>query len=429
MSTFLNRIRSKATHTWARVLLFSTIMGPGIITANVDNDAGGITTYSQAGAQFGLRCLWIFIPMTVALIMIQEMTNRMGVVTGKGLSDLIRERFGVRWTFYLMLALLATNFGNIIAEFSGIAAAGEIIGISKWISVPVGAALVWALVIAGTYAVVEKVFLVATLFYAAYIITGFHIKPDWIDVGKALVTPSFTGDRAYLTMLIGVIGTTIAPWMQFYQQASVVEKHISLKHYRYSRIDTIFGGITVSVVALFIVVVCSETLYLHGFPIETADEAAKALAPLAGKFASLLFAVGLLNASLFAASILPISTSYTICEALGWESGLDRKFSEARQFYVLYTALIVIGGLVVLTPKLPLITVMFMSQVVNGMLLPFILIPMLLMVNSKKLMGEYVNGRTYNLVCWAMVIALISMSLVYLWLTLVTTQPKLPTAV
>ncbi len=416
MTQLLQKITSKFSPAWARALLFFSIMGPGIITANVDNDAGGITTYSQAGAQFGLKVLWIFIPMTIALIMIQEMSNRMGVVTGKGLSDLIRERFGVRWTFYLMLALVVTNFGNIIAEFSGIAASGEILGISRWISVPIAAALVWALVIAGTYATIEKVFLLATVFYVAYIITGFRVGPEWTDVTKALVTPVFMNDRAYLVMLIGLIGTTIAPWMQFYQQASVVEKNISLKYYRYSRIDTILGGITVSFVAVFIVVVCSETLYLNGIPIETADEAAQALAPLAGKFSSLLFAIGLLNASLFAASILPISTSYTVCEALGWESGLNHKFSEAKQFYVLYTALIVIGGAVVLIPKLPLITVMFASQVVNGMMLPFILVPMLMMVNSKKLMGDYVNGRIYNFVCWALVIALISMSIIYLWM-------------
>ena len=399
---------------WARVMIFLSIMGPGLITANVDNDAGGITTYSQAGAHFGLTTLWIFIPMTIALIMIQEMVNRMGVVTGKGLSDLIRERFGVRWTFYLMAALLITNFGNVLAEFSGVAAASELLGVPRWISVPIAAGLVWALVIAGTYATIEKVFLVATLFYGAYIITGFQVSPDWGEVGRALVTPHMPHERLYLMMLIGLVGTTIAPWMQFYQQASVVEKNVSIRNYNYSRIDTIFGGITVSLVALFIVVVCSETLFVHAVRIDTADQAAAALAPLAGRFASLLFAVGLLNASLFAASILPISTSYTICEAMGWESGLDRKYSEARQFYVLYTALIVLGGLISLLPSLPLIQVMFLSQVVNGIMLPFTLIPILLIVNNKRLMGSYVNSRTYNIFCWAFVVVISGMSLVWL---------------
>ena len=412
--TIFGKLKSRISPAWARMILFLSIMGPGIITANVDNDAGGITTYSQAGAHFGLATLWLFLPMTVALIMIQEMVNRMVIVSGKGLSDLIREHFGVRWTFYLMLALLLTNFGNIIAEFSGVAAAGELLGVPKWISVPIAAAFVWALVVAGTYATIEKVFLVATLFYVAYIVTGFQVQPDWAEVGKSLIIPEITRERAYLLMLIGLIGTTIAPWMQFYQQASVVEKNISVRNLHLSRMDTIFGGMTVSLVALFIVVVCAETLFPHAVRIETADQAATALVPLAGRFAATLFAVGLLNASLFAASILPISTSYTICEALGWESGVDRKFSEARQFYVLYTALIVIGAAVVMLPGVPLISVMFYSQVVNGIMLPFTLIPILLFVNNKRLMGEHVNGRTYNIFCWAFVIAISLMSLTWL---------------
>jgi len=395
-------------------MLFLSVMGPGVITANVDNDAGGITTYSVAGAQYGLATLWIFIPMTVALIMIQEMVNRMGVVTGKGLSDLIREQFGVRWTFYLMLALLATNFGNVLAEFSGVAAAGELFGIPRWVTVPIAAAAVWALVIAGTYATIEKVFLLATLFYASYIISGLQVRPDWGDVGKALIVPTFSGERAYLFMLIGVVGTTIAPWMQFYQQASVVEKNIPLKNYKLSRLDTIIGGVTVSVVALFIVVVCANTLYIHAVRVDTADQAAKALAPLAGRFAAILFGVGLLNASLFAASILPISTSYTICEAMGWESGLDKRYGEAKQFYFLYTALIVLGALFVMIPGLPLIAVMLLSQVVNGIMLPFTVVPILLFVNNKRLMGEYVNGKIYNYVCWIFMGMITLLSLVYL---------------
>ncbi len=408
------KLKARFSPAWARAAIFFSIMGPGIITANVDNDAGGITTYSQAGAHYGLAVLWIFIPMTIALIMVQEMVNRMGVVTGKGLSDLIREQFGVRWTFYLMLALLLTNFGNVLAEFSGIAAAGELLGVSKFISVPLAALAVWALVIKGNYRSIEKVFLFATLFYVAYLVTGYQVHPDWGRVGKALVVPEIIRERGYLLMLIGLIGTTIAPWMQFYQQASIVEKHVSIRNYGYSRMDTIFGGITVSVVALFIVVVCAETLYTHAVRIDTAAEAAQALLPLAGRFAAGLFAIGLLNASLFAASILPISTSYTVCEAMGWESGLDHKFEEAKQFYVLYTALIVLGGLLVLTPNLPLIAVMFFSQVINGVMLPFTLIPILIIVNNKKLMGEHVNSRAYNIVCWVFIAAVTLMSVAWI---------------
>lgn len=393
--------------------MFVSIMGPGLITANVDNDAGGITTYSQAGAHFGLTVLWIFIPMTIVLIMIQEMSNRMGVVTGKGLSDLIRETFGVRWTFYLMMALLVTNFGNVVAEFSGIAAAGELFGITKWISVPAAAFLVWIVVLKASYATIERVFLIAVVFYVAYVVAGVQAKPEWSKIGMALITPNFSGGNAYLLMIIGVIGTTIAPWMQFYQQASVVEKEIPLKYYKYSRIDTIVGGIAVSIIALSIVVVCAQTLYPLGIRIEEASQAAEALAPVAGQFSALLFGFGLMNASLFGASILPMSTSYTICEAMGWESGVKYKFDEAKQFYIIYTALIALGAGFVLIPGLPLIKVMFLSQVVNGVLLPFILVPMLIMVNDKNLMDEYVNGRVYNIVCWMMVVVLSGLSFVY----------------
>jgi NRAMP (natural resistance-associated macrophage protein)-like metal ion transporter len=407
------KIKIRVTPLWTRITIFFAVMGPGLITANVDNDAGGITTYSQAGAHFGLKTLWIFIPMMLALIIVQEMVNRMGVVTGKGLSDLIRERFGVKWTFYLMLALLVTNFGNIIAEFSGIAAAGEILGIPRWVTVPLAGVAVWGLVIAGTYASIEKVFLVATLFYVAYIIAGFRVGADWGNIGQALVTPHFSSDKTYVLMLIGLFGTTIAPWMQFYQQASVAEKNIKLADYKYSRLDTILGGVAVCIVALFIVVTCAETLFVNGIRIESAAAAAQALTPFAGKFSALLFAFGLLNASLFAASILPLSTSYTICEGFGWESGLDKKFKEARQFYILYTALIALGVLIVLKPGLPLIEVMFLSQVLNGVMLPFILVPMLFLVNDKQLMGDYVNSLPYNIICWALAIGLVALSIGY----------------
>ncbi len=393
-----------AGRLWARAAVFIAVMGPGIITANVDNDAGGLATYSQAGAGFGLRLLWLMIPVTLLLIVVQEMVNRMGVVTGRGLSDMIRERFGVRITFTLMVLLLATNFGNIIAEFAGIAAAGQLFGLPKTLTIPVGAILVWLLVTRASYRSVERVFLIACVFYLAYPLTLVIIGPDMGRVAEALVPPRFEFSREYVVMTIGLVGTTIAPWMQFYQQASVAEKNISVKDYGYSRLDTIIGCIVVSLVAACIIIVCAFTLHEAGIEVDSADNAAAALAPLAGAGSSLLFAFGLLNASLFAASILPLSTSYTLCEAFGWESGLDRGFDEAPQFYTLYTVLIALGALSVLVPGIPLIGVMIWSQVVNGLLLPVILVFMLILVNDRSQMGSFVNGKAYNLFCWIAVI-------------------------
>lgn len=401
------------TSRWQKLSLFFSIIGPGIITANVDNDAGGLTTYSQAGAHFGLKLLWIFLPLSLLLIMVQEMVNRMGVVTGQGLSDMIREKFGVRVTFYLMLLVLATNFGNVMAEFAGIASASTLFGIPAIISVPICAILVWLLVLKGNYQAVEKVFLVACIFYFTYPITVAIIRPNIGRVGQAFVTPQFEFSSNYLVMLIGVIGTTIAPWMQFYQQASVAEKNISIQDYLYSRIDTIVGGFVVNIVAASIVVVCAFTLFPSGIQIENAGQAARALAPLAGRGSSYLFALGLWNASLFAASILPLSTSYTICEALGWESGVDKDFQTAPQFYVLYTALIALGALTILIPGISLVKVMFWSQVINGLLLPIILFFILILVNDRRIMGRHVNGRIYNVVCWTSAIAVALISSVY----------------
>jgi NRAMP (natural resistance-associated macrophage protein)-like metal ion transporter len=398
---------------WARLSTFLAVVGPGIITANVDNDAGGLTTYSQAGAHLGLRLLWIFIPLTVVLIMVQEMCNRMGVVTGQGLSDMIRERFGVKVTFYLMVLVLATNFGNVMAEFAGIAAASGIFGAPPLLSVSLCAFLVWLLVLKGTYRIVEKVFLLACVFYFAYPITFVIIHPDLAAVGRALVRPRMEMSSEYLVNLIGVVGTTIAPWMQFYQQASVAEKNISVRDYFYSRLDTIVGGLVVSIVAACIVVVCAYTLYPAGVRIEHAGEAARSLAPLAGKGSSYLFAIGLWNASLFAASILPLSTSYTICEALGWESGVDKDFTTAPQFYVLYTAIIILGASSILIPGISLVKVMFWSQVINGLLLPVVLVFILILVNDRRVMGEHVNSRLYNIVCWIAVVVLTMISIAY----------------
>jgi NRAMP (natural resistance-associated macrophage protein)-like metal ion transporter len=402
--------RLKQRGLWKSLALFFALIGPGIITSNVDNDAGGITTYSLAGAQFGLSLLWILIPITIALIIIQEMCARMGVVSGKGLSDLIRERFGAKITFYLMIALFLTNLGNTISEFAGVAASLEIFGLSKYISVPVSAFFVWWLVVKGNYKSVEKVFLVACLFYLSYIISGFMGKPNWSLIGTALVTPTIKLDPAFLTMAVGIIGTTIAPWMQFYLQSSVVDKGLKAEDYQYTRMDVIVGSFMVNIVAFFIILLCAITLFQNGIRIETAKDAALALEPLAGKYCALLFAFGLLNASLFAASILPLSTSYTICEAFGWESSLNHKFVEAPQFYGLYTLMIFLGAGIILFPNMPLISIMYYSQVLNGMMLPFILIFMLLLINDRRIMGDYVNGRFMNVITWSTVIFLILLS-------------------
>jgi NRAMP (natural resistance-associated macrophage protein)-like metal ion transporter len=408
------RLLSKSR--WKGFLILLAVIGPGIITSNVDNDAGGIATYSIAGAHFGYSLIWSLIPITLALIIIQEMSARMGVVTGKGLSDLIRENFGVKVTFYLLVGLILTNFGNTIAEFAGIAAALEIFGVSKYLSVPLGAFLVWILVVKGTYKSVEKVFLLACLVYAGYIISGFLAKPDWNAVKTSILTPEIELSAGSFGMLIGLIGTTIAPWMQFYLQSAVVEKNIKLENYKYSRVDVISGSFVVNLVALFIIVACAATIFKAGIRIETAKDAALALAPLAGKYASALFAFGLLNASLFAASILPLSTAYVVCEGMGWEEGVDKKFSEAPQFYGLYSLLIFLGAGVVLWPKLPLIPIMFISQVINGVVLPVILIFILILINNKKIMGSYTNGTGFNIVAWLTVVILVGLSVTLLLL-------------
>src|SRR5213082_3597856 len=387
-----------------RLAVLLAVVGPGFITANVDNDAGGIATYSVAGAQFGYSLLWTMIPITIALVIVQEMSSRMGAVTGKGLSDLIREEFGLRATFLLMLALFVTNFFNIVAEFAGVASSFELFGVSKYIVVPLAAFVVWGIVVHGTYSTVEKVFLSASAFYVAYIVSGVLARPDWRAAALSTVTrPESAGFRnyGYLSMVIGLVGTTIAPWMQFYLQASVVEKGVTARQYRASRWDVIIGCLFAAIVAWFIVVACAATLHSAGkFSIETAADAAIAFRPLAGEYAYLLFAFGLFNASLFAASILPISTAYAVCEGLGLESGLDKRFDEAPAFYWLYSGLIVFGAGVVLVPRFPLFRVMIFSQLMNGVLLPFVLIFVLVLVNDRELMGKYTNSKWYNVVSW-----------------------------
>ena len=403
-------------------MLFLAVLGPGFITANVDNDSGGILTYSQAGAHYGYTLLWTMIPITLALIVVQEMCARMGAVTGKGLSDLIREEFGLRITFVMMILLVIVNFGNVIAEFAGIAGSMQLFHISKYVSVPICALIVWALVVKGDYKSVEKVFLVASVFYIAYIVTGVLSGPDWhLALLETVKLPprGVWSDKSYVYMTVGVIGTTITPWMQFYLQASIVDKGVTVRQYKASRLDVIVGSIFTDVVAWFIVVACAATLYVHGMRnIGVPSDAAEAMKPLAGQYAFILFAAGLFNASLFAASILPLSTAYTVCEGLGFESGLDKSFREAPFFYWFYSLLIVFGAAVVLIPNFPLVTFIILSQVLNGVLLPVVLIFMLQLINKYELMGEYTNSTWFNVVAWVTAVIVIGLSFVMLFNTL-----------
>jgi Mn2+/Fe2+ NRAMP family transporter len=403
-----------------QTLLLLAVIGPGFITANVDNDAGGIFTYSFAGAQFGYSLLWTILPMTLALIVIQEMSARMGAMTGKGLSDLIREEYGLRITFVMMLMLVATNFTNIMAEFAGVASSIELFHVSKYISVPIAAAIVWLIVVKGTYKSIEKVFLTASFFYIAYIIAGVLARPNWPAAAVSTVHPPTDAALfrvpGYVYMVTGIIGATIAPWMQFYLQASVVEKGVTERDYKTTRIDVLVGSIFAPLVAGFIILACAATLYKSGHRMITdAADAAQALGPLAGHWAKVLFSAGLFNASLFAASILPLSTAYTVCEGLGFESGLDKKFSEAPVFYWLYTGLVAAGAAVILLPRFPLLKIPVLSQVLNGVLLPFVLVFMLLLVNKSSLMGSHVNSRFFNWVAWgtAGVMTVLSILLVF----------------
>ncbi len=401
-------LRQRARVHLGRLAWLLAVLGPGMITANVDNDPGGIYTYSLAGARYGYRLLWLLVPVTVSLIVVQEMCARMAVVTGKGLADLIREHFGLRITFLIMMAVLVTNFGNTVAEFAGIASSFELFGVSRYVSVPLGAAFVWWLVVFGSYKSVEKAFLIACLVYLAYPISGFLAHPDWNAALAGSLVPSMPFDLPGVSMVVGIIGTTIAPWMQFYLQSSIVEKESKVSEYSDVRLDVVLGSIVTDVVAFFIIVACAATLAREGLhDIGSAADAARALAPLAGRHASWLFAVGLANASLFAASILPLATAYSVCEGLGLEAGVDRSFRDAPEFYWLYTALIVGGAGMILMPGLPLLQIILVSQIMNGVLLPFVLVFMLLLVNRAGIMGEFVNGRAYNLIAWATVVVLV----------------------
>ncbi len=399
-----------------RLLALFAVIGPGFITANVDNDPGGIVVYSQAGAKYGYALLWTLIPTTIALIVVQEMAARMGAITGKGLSDLIREEFGLRMTFFTMIVLGIADFGNIVGEFAGIASGMGIFGVSKYIAVPIGAALVWTVIVLGKYRPVERVLLLFSLIYFAYPASAFLAKPDWKQALTQTIIPQFNSDTGYLVMIVALIGTTITPWMQFYLQASIVEKGVSKRNYGLSRIDVIFGCIVTDVIAFFIVVACGATIFHSQHrAINDAADAARALVPFAGRFAGILFAVGLVNASLMSAAILPLATAYNICEGLGFESGVDRSFSQAKIFYGIYTGLIACGAAFVLIPRLPLLKVFVFSQVANGILLPFVLVFMLKLVNRPRLMGEYRNGPWGNSIAVAtsVIMVLLTIALIY----------------
>lgn len=399
-------------------LFFLTILGPGIITACADNDAGGITTYSVCGAVYGYKMLWLLFIITLCLIVIQEMVARMAVVTGKGLSDLIREEFGVRITFFSMLVLLLANLATLIAEFAGIAASLKIFGIHKYLSLPLIAFLIWILVIKGSYKFVERFFLILGLLFLTYVISAFLVKPDWIKVFENTFIPSFNFDHHFLLLSIAMVGTTVTPWMQFYLQSSIVDKGITLEEYKYEKADVVFGCLITDIVAFFIIVCCASTIYPLGITIQTAADAALALRPLAQKYASILFATGLFGASTLGAFILPLSTSYAICEAFGWESGINKKFSDAKVFYGLYTFLIIFGVAFILLPKISLIKVMLISQTINGLLLPPILILILSLVNNRRIMGNYTNSKLYNIIVLLTITFLIILTILLLIFTI-----------
>ena len=402
-----------------RLFLFLAVMGPGIITASVDQDAGGITTYSVAGAQFGYALLWSLPFIVLALAVVQEMGTRMGVVTGRGLADLIRERFGLRITLLCMAILVVANVANTASEFAGVAASLEIFRINRHWSVPLTALLVFGLVIQGTYRVVERVFLLASALYAVYIVSALLAQPPWGAILRQMVRPSFSLQGGYLTTLITIVGTTIAPWMQFYLQSSIVDKGVRLRDLRWARLDAYVGSVAAGLIAFFIIVACGATLFPHGVRVETAKDAALALEPFAGHYASILFALGLLNASVFSAAILPLSTAYAVCEALGWETGVDRRPREAPGFFIIYTLMILVGAAPILLPRAPLVAIMFWSQTLNGLLLPLVLVVMLKLINDPEIMGRHVNSVAFNLVAWGAAAVMIALSLLLLFTSLI----------
>jgi NRAMP (natural resistance-associated macrophage protein)-like metal ion transporter len=404
----------KRRSLFKRLAIFAAILGPGIITGSVDNDAGGITVYSVAGATYGYNLIWTLIPSFLVLIVIQEMNARMGIVTGKGLADLIRENAGAKITFFIFLALIIADIGNTTTEFAGVAGSMEVFQVSKYISVPIVAVMVWFLVVKGTYKIAERIFLIFSVSLLTYVVSAILAKPQWSEIGHSIVHPDFPVNGQSLAMIIGLVGTTIAPWMLFYMQSSVIEKGLKMKNYKYTMADILVGCIVTVVVAFFIIVACASTLHVNGVKIEEAKDAALALQPLAGQFASHVFAFGLFVASIFSATILPLATSFYVCEAFGFEAGIDKKWDEAPEFFTLYTSILVISTGIILLPNAPLISISLWSQVINGLLLPVFLVCMILLVNNRKIMGEYVNKPFNNIVGWSTVAALVILSLLLL---------------
>jgi NRAMP (natural resistance-associated macrophage protein)-like metal ion transporter len=406
--------KMKEQPMFRNLLIFLSVVGPGIITGSVDNDAGGITTYSVAGANYGYKLLWTLLPSFIALLTVQEMNARMGIVTGKGLADLIRENFGVKITFYIFVFLLVADVGNTATEFAGVAGSMMVFNIDKNISVPLAAIAVWLLVVKGNYKIAEKIFLLFSVFLLSYVISALMAKPDWGEIGKAMLAPSIQWDTPYITTVLGLVGTTVAPWMQFYMQSSVIEKGIKIADYKYTVWDVVVGCIATVVVAFFIIVACGATLHVNGVHIEEAKDAAFSLKPFAGVLAGEVFAFGLFVASIFSAAILPLATAFYVCEAFGFEAGINKKFSEAPQFYTLFTLIILIAVVIILIPNAPLIAITIWTQVLNAVLLPVVLICMMLIINKTEIMGEYINKRYQNVIGWTTSIVLIVLSLVLL---------------
>jgi Mn2+/Fe2+ NRAMP family transporter len=402
--------RIKDNPALRQLVIFMSILGPGIVTGSVDNDAGGITTYSVAGAMYGYKLLWTLIPSFIALLAVQEMNARMGIVTGKGLADLIRESFGVRITFYMFIFLLVADVGNTATEFAGVAGSMNIFGVSKYVSVPLAAIAVWVLVLKGNYKFAERIFLLFSVFLLSYVVSAVIAGPDWSVIGKAMITPTMHFDNQYITTVLGIIGTTVAPWMQFYMQSAVIEKGLKISDYKYTLWDVVLGCIATIVVAFFIIVACAATLNVNGIKINEAADAAMALQPLAGALASQLFAFGLFIASIFSAAILPLATAFYVCEAFGFEAGIDKKFGEAPQFYSLFTIIILIGAGIIMIPGAPLIAINIWTQVLNAILLPMVLVCMMIMVNNKEIMEEYTNNRLQNIIGWTTTVILIILS-------------------
>jgi len=406
MTTFKSR-RSKL---WKQIALFAVILGPGIITGSVDNDAGGITTYSVAGALYGYKLIWTLIPAFIVLIIIQEMNARMGIVTGKGLADLIRENAGVKITFFIFIGLIIADIGNTTTEFAGVAGSMGVFGVSKYLTVPIVAFIIWILVVKGTYRSAEKIFLIFSVCLLTYVVSALMGHPHWGEIGQSIVHPKVDMNFQSIAMVIGIIGTTIAPWMQFYMQSAVIEKGLKMKNYKYVLLDVVIGSIATVVVAFFIIIACASTLHEHGIQIFEAKDAALALKPLAGAFAGYIFGFGLFIASIFSATILPLATAFYVCEAFGFEAGINKKWKEAPEFYVLYTGILIISALIILIPGAPLIQISLWSQVLNGMLLPVVLVCMILLVNNKKIMGEHVNKPFNNVIGWTSVVVMVVLS-------------------